>query len=356
MSRFHSLKLIRKKQETPDAVSLSFEIPAELKTAFQYKHGQYLTLKTEINGESVRRAYSLCSSPLKDEYITVAVKKVDGGKMSNFLNDQFQEGQVIEVMEPEGRFYTELSPSNKKHYYLIGGGSGITPLFSILKSVLIAEPESKITLIYGNRNAESIIFKSELDRLANENPNRFKIIYSLDDAPNGWPGVAGLLNSEKIRSLIIENQNEISDCEYFLCGPTGLMDQAKEAFKILNLPESQVHIEFFSAPVTNSPKEEEAIEKFDFEGAKVTVILNHKEYELHIKDNSTILKAALKAGIDAPFSCEAGICSTCMAKVLEGTVKMDENNILTEDEVKKGYVLTCQSHPTSKIVRLEYYD
>lgn len=357
MARFHSLTVLRKKQETPDAVSISFQVPDELKQAFAYKQGQYLTLKADIGGESVRRAYSLCSSPLTGEAVTVTVKKVDGGKMSNYLNDTLQEGSAIEVMEPEGRFYTEMNAANRKHYILVGGGSGVTPLISIIKTVMLAEPNSKCTLIYGNRNIQSVIFKNELDVLAAANPGRLNIVYSLDTADASWTGATGLLTAERIAGLIREHQHEITDCEYFLCGPAGLMDQAKNAFTALNLPQEKVHIEFFTSPVSNEPKEEVKQEvNLDFEGSKVVIILDNKEYELIIKDNSTILKAALKAGIDAPFSCEAGICSTCMAKVLEGSVKMDENNILTDDEVKKGYVLTCQSHPTAKIVRVEYYD
>jgi len=357
MSRFYSLPVVFKKQETEDAISISFQIPDELKETFRYKQGQYLTLRADIGGESVRRAYSLCSCPLTDDHLTVTAKRVDGGKMSNYLNQSVQIGMKIEVMPPEGRFFTEMNAANRKHYVLIGGGSGVTPLISIIKTVLLAEPDSKCSLIYGNRNSQSIIFKEELDQLAQKNPGRLQIYYSLDQGEPGWNGETGLLKKDKVVDLIRGTYNEISEREYFLCGPSGLMDEVKDAFSYLNLPKDHVHIEFFTAPASSDePKETAPAEDLNFDGSKVVVILDNKEYELFIKDNTTILHAALKAGIDAPFSCEAGICSTCMAKVLEGSVRMDENNILTDDEVKKGYVLTCQSHPTARVVRLEYYD
>lgn len=278
--------------------------------------------------------------------------------MSNYLANEVKVGMKLNVMPPQGRFFTEIQPSNKKHYILVGGGSGITPLISIIKTVLLKESESKCTLIYGNRNSASIIFKSELDQLVAQYPNRLQVIYTIDQPESGWSGITGLLTADKISELIQQSHGEITNREYFLCGPEGLMTQARTAFNKLNLPSSNVHIEFFTAPVADKKVEETREEPvYDFEGSKVYVKLDGKETEIIIKDSKTsILHAAIKAGLDAPFSCEAGICSTCMAKVFEGTVKMDENNILSDEEVAKGYILTCQSHPTSKIVRLEYYD
>ncbi len=356
MSRFYNLPVVAKKQETADAVSISFQIPNELKEQFRYKQGQYLTLQMDINGEKVRRAYSLSSSPVIDDLHTVTVKRVKGGKMSNKIND-IELGTVIEVMPPQGRFFTEINASNRKHYFLIGGGSGITPLISIIKTVLHAEPNSKCTLIYGNRNTASIIFKQELDALVATHPDCLSVLYSIDHPESGWNGLTGMLTADVIKQLITQHQGIITDREYFICGPAGMMDQAKMALQSLEVNLSNIHIEYFTAPigVEEKPVEVTAPEP-DFEGSKVFVKLGGKEYELLIKDKTTILHAGIKAGIDPPFSCEAGICSTCMAKVIEGSVKMDENNILTDDEVKKGYVLTCQAHPTSKIVVLEYYD
>jgi ring-1,2-phenylacetyl-CoA epoxidase subunit PaaE len=358
MSKFHTLEVASVKQETSDAISISFKIPAELQEEYTYKQGQYLTLQAIIGDLDVRRAYSLCSSPVTGEMPAVTCKRVEGGKMSNYLANEIKPGMMMNVMPPQGRFFTEMDAAHQKHYILVGGGSGITPLISIIKTVLIKEPNSICTLIYGNRNLASIIFKNELDALAEKNPGRLHLVYSLDTAEAGWNGVTGLLTADKISSLIKEAHGTITNREYFLCGPEGLMTQARTAFNQLNLPSANVHIEFFTAPVADKKvepaKEEPAL---DFEGSKVFVTLDGKEREIIIKDNKlSILHAAIKAGMDAPFSCEAGICSTCMAKVTEGTVRMDENNILSDEEVARGYVLTCQSHPTSKIVRLEYYD
>jgi ring-1,2-phenylacetyl-CoA epoxidase subunit PaaE len=357
MSKFHSLEVASVKQETSDAISISFKIPAELQQEYSYKQGQYLTLQAIINGEDVRRAYSLCSSPVTGEMPAVTCKRVEGGKMSNYLASTIKPGMTMNVMPPQGRFFTEMDPVNIKHYILVGGGSGITPLISIIKTVILKEPNSICTLIYGNRNMASIIFKKELDELAASNHGRLNIIYTLDNSESGWTGVTGLLTADKISELILQSHGNITNREYFLCGPEGLMTQARMAFNKLNLPSNNVHIEFFTAPVADKKVEEPKVENLDFEGSKVYVILDGKETEVIIKDNKlSILHAAIKSGLDAPFSCEAGICSTCMAKVTEGAVRMDENNILSDEEVAKGYVLTCQSHPTTKIVRLEYYD
>lgn len=358
MSKFHSLEVASVKQETSDAISISFKVPAELQQEYVYKQGQYLTLQAIINGEDVRRAYSLCSSPATGELPTVTCKRVEGGKMSNYLASTIQPGMTVNVMPPQGRFFTEIDANNNKHYILVGGGSGITPLISIIKTVLLKEPNSICTLIYGNRNSSSIIFKNELDQLAANYPGKLHLVYSIDTTESGWNGVTGLLTADKISELIKQAHGTITNREYFLCGPEGLMTQARTAFNQLNLPSGNVHIEFFTAPTSDKKVEETApAVDLNFEGSKVFVTLDGKEREILIKDNKlSILHAAIKAGMDAPFSCEAGICSTCMAKVTEGTVKMMENNILSDEEVKKGYVLTCQSHPTSKIVRLEYYD
>ncbi len=359
MSKFHSLEVASVKNETSDAISISFKIPADLQQEFQYKQGQYLTIQAIINGEDIRRAYSLCSSPVTGELPAVTCKRVDGGKMSNYLATEAKPGMFLNVMPPQGRFFTEIDPTNQKQYILVGGGSGITPLISIIKTVLLKEPGSTCTLIYGNRNSNSIIFKQELDQLEASNPGRLRLIYSIDTPENGWNGVTGLLTTDKISQLITEFLGTLPNREYFLCGPEGLMQQARMAFNKLNLPSNNVHIEFFTAPVNDKKVEPEkkAEEVLDFEGSKVYVTLGGKESEVIIKDNKlSILHAAIKSGLDAPFSCEAGICSTCMAKVTEGAVRMDENNILSDEEVAKGYVLTCQSHPTTKIVRLEYYD
>lgn len=357
MSKFHTLKIASVRNETPDSISIGFEIPAELKAEFQYKHGQYLTLRAEVQGEDIRRAYSLCSSPQADTLPEVTVKRVTDGKMSNYLNDWAQVGNTLEVMPPQGRFFAELEPGAQRHYFLLGGGSGITPLFSILKSVLLREPRSKITLIYGNRNPQSIIFRNALQEWQGRYPERLQIDWWVDETDAGFTGNVGVLNAETVAQRVKHYQTDIARREYFLCGPGGFMEGAKSGLELLGVKEGEYHIEYFSSATPQKEEEAEVTGADEVSGtAGVTVILEGKSYDLQISDNTTILQAAIKAGIDPPFSCEAGVCSTCLAKVHEGKVRMDENNILTQSEVDKGYVLTCQAHPTTSYVKLEFFE
>lgn len=355
MAQFHSLQVAEVVRETPDAVSISFEVPSELAQTFSYISGQYLTLKATVSGEEVRRAYSLCSAPELDRLLTVAVKEVRGGKMSGHLNRNLKAGDCLEVMAPEGRFYLKADASLKRRYILIAGGSGITPMMSILRTVLNSEPNSSILLLYANRNKESIIFEAKLQALLEKHPGRIEVKHFLDSGASGIYQ-AGPLNPEIIKeSVATESWGPQSHA--FICGPGPMMEAAKQALLQAGLSENQIYIEYFSAPA-NSEKTEhpQASTAAPTEGSKVFVTLYGETTEVFIKDNTSILKAATKAGLDAPFSCEAGICSTCMAKITEGSARMDENNILSADEVNQGYVLTCQAHPTSAVVRLEYLD
>lgn len=355
MAQFHSLQIAEVVRETPDAVSISFEVPSELAQTFSYISGQYLTLKAIVAGEEVRRAYSLCSAPGLDRKLTVAVKEVSGGKMSVHLNRNTKAGDHIEVMPPEGRFYLPVDASLQRRYILIAGGSGITPMMSILRTVLNSEPNSSILLLYANRNKESIIFESKLQALVEQYGDRIEVKHFLDSGAS-CVYQAGPLGQDVLKeSLASENWGPQSHA--FICGPGPMMEAAKQALLETGLPENQIYIEYFSAP-TSADKVEtaQASTEAPTEGSKVFVTLYGETTEVLIKDNTSILKAATKAGLDAPFSCEAGICSTCMAKITEGSARMDENNILSADEVKQGYVLTCQAHPTTSVVRLEYLD
>ncbi len=357
MSRFNSLRVSKKVQETHDSVSISLEIPSELKPMYEYKQGQYLTFEIEKEGKKIRRAYSLCSSPHWNEDLTVTVKKVSNGLMSAWMNDTLKEGDLINVMPPQGKFYTELSSSNQKHYLLLGGGSGITPLMSIIKSVLKVEPNSKCTLLYANKDENNIIFKDKLSQLEADFSSRFKVIHSLDKPIGAWNGNTGLLYANKIISILEKEQINFNNAEVFICGPSALMNEYTLALEKMGVAKDKIHLELFSVPVEEYSKEEKSsTSTATANGSKIKIILDGTETEFIIEDNRTILQAAQDAGLDPPYSCESGICSTCMAKVLEGEVKMDENNILTDDEVKKGYVLTCQAHPTTPVVVIEYFD
>jgi ring-1,2-phenylacetyl-CoA epoxidase subunit PaaE len=355
MAQFYSLRVAEVLRETPDAVSISFEIPAHLASEFSYLSGQYLTLKANIGGEEVRRAYSLCSSPGQDAHLTVAVKEVQGGKMSVYLNRELKAGDTLGVMPPEGRFFLNHDAARARRYVLIAGGSGITPMISILRSALQAEPQSTFLLLYANRNRESIIFESKLDDLLQRYPQRVQVQHFLDAGAQG-SYQQGPLNAE-VLSRALQQELWTENSHAFICGPGPMMEQAKEAVQNAGLAPERIYIEYFSAPVAtekvSAPAESVAAPA---DGSRVIITLYGETTEVLIKDNTTILKAATKAGLDAPFSCEAGICSTCMARIIEGSASMDENNILSADEVKQGYVLTCQSHPTSAVVRLEYLD
>lgn len=353
---FHTLKVHKINKETADAVTIYFEIPDVLTDTFKYKAGQYLTLATQINGEEVRRAYSLCTSPVSDKNPGVTVKKVEGGKMSTWANTILKEGDTIEVMPPNGKFTPEIAQGNATHYILFGGGSGITPMMSIIKTVLENDSTSKITLIYANRNDKSVIFKSQLETMEKANKDRLKIILSYDQAPMMWFGLKGLLTVDKI-SDIIKNRiggNYLS-AQYYICGPSPMMDVVRNGLQKIGIIENHVHTEYFTAPGSEKPKTENTSTSATFGGkALVKVTVYGKTHEIEISGKTTILDAANAAGLQPPYSCTVGVCTTCRAKVLKGSVEMMEREGLSDQEIEEGYVLTCQSLPRSNEIELIY--
>ncbi len=351
MARFHTLKVKDIKKETADAVSVAFDIPAMQQPEYQFKQGQYITLKFNINGEEIRRSYSLCTSPYSEKELRVAVKEVTGGKASTFINRMLKVGDAIEVMTPMGNFYTSLSGGNKKNYVLFAGGSGITPMMSILKSVLYVEKNSTVTLIYANKNEESTIFKTEIDTIASQNTN-FKVVYIFDEPQQKINDLlTGIVTVEKTIALI-ENFGGVNADEYFICGPGPMMENVKTALQKLKIANEKIKIEYFSAVMDAVEK----AEKTEVTGANVTANITVLQYGIETNftlstTSVSILEASIEAGVDAPFSCKGGVCCTCRAKVIEGQVKMDANFALTDKEVEDGYVLTCQAHPiTQKVV------
>lgn len=360
MSKFHKLKVSEVKNEIADAVSVSFEVPAELKQTFSFLPGQYTTLKMTIDGEPVNRSYSFCSCPYLNEPLTIAVKRVAGGKGSNFINDNFKPGVEIEVMEPMGNFHSQLSESNEKHYVLFGGGSGITPVMSILKSVLAKELKSKVTLFYGNRNENSIIFKDKFEVLTAQFPERLKIVHILDAPIGSWSGYSGFMVKDTVLKLLRENTNlNFRQAEFFICGPTPMMKSVEEALGALQIPKEKIHIEYFTAKAEEDKHAASAgtvvANAEPFTGkTKVKIIYDGNEHEFEVKEKETILEAALDAGYDPPYSCMVAACCTCRAKLISGKVEMDDRESLTDAEIAKGYVLTCQSHPKSNGIVLNY--
>jgi ring-1,2-phenylacetyl-CoA epoxidase subunit PaaE len=354
VSKFHKLTVSEIKNETPDCVSVTFEVPYELINEFTYLQGQHLTLKLLINGQEVRRSYSLCSSPLIKEPLRVAVKRVKGGYGSVHINENLKKGDVLEVMTPMGNFHTELKSSNRKHYVLFAGGSGITPMMSIIKTTLIAEPQSRLTLFYGNYSEASTIFKKELDELANLNPGRLTLYYIFENpAASNYPvELVGMLTKDKVKQLIAKYLERNPVIEYFICGPGLMMDNVKEVLECNNVNKHFIHIEYFTS-VIEEPKKDPS----DINGAvcEVTVIADGNETTFQLAaDGDAILDAAIDAGVDAPFSCKGAVCATCRAKLMEGKVTMTMNYALTDDEVEEGYILTCQSHPTTPVVVIDY--
>jgi ring-1,2-phenylacetyl-CoA epoxidase subunit PaaE len=360
---FHSLPVKNIIRETPDAVTLTFEVPGDLKNEFQFTQGQHLTLRFQIGGKEERRSYSMCSSPLEND-IAVTVKKVKNGKVSNHIHDHVKPGTTIEVMPPEGRFFTQLDGEQKKNYYLIAAGSGITPLMSMIKTILEKEPMSYVFLLYGNRNEEEIIFKNEFDRLEKRYAGQLQIEYILSqpkrEKPKGlgglfskgkttWEGKTGRIDAGVLKGFLAENPPRHKQSEFFICGPGNMIETAEKALLAQGFDKKNIHHEYFSSPDSAPKTHVDGVA-----GAKLTATLDGKKIETTVPAGKHILFAIIDAGGDAPYSCTSGACATCMAKVVKGEVKMDACYALDDSEIEAGYVLTCQAHPVSAEVEVTF--
>lgn len=344
---FHSLNITEICKETEDTVSIAFEIPDALKEAYQYLSGQYLTLKTEIEGQDVRRSYSLCSAPYQSEW-RVAVKEVPEGLFSTFANRTLKAGMSLDVMTPTGNFALKVDPKATKNYVLFAAGSGITPILSIAKTVLHEEENSTITLFYGNKGFASIIFREEIEALKNQFMDRLRVIHILSRESVGNKIQKGRIDAEKIDQLYNAFlKNEDID-EVFVCGPEQMILAVKDEMIAKGVDPKKVHFELFTSPTstaqkiakpTNAPKVD----------SNVTIIIDDEEIELNLTSSGqNILDAGHVAGGDLPFACKGGVCCTCKAKIISGTAIMDVNYALEPEEVEAGYILTCQAHPTSE--------
>lgn len=349
-SRYLHLTVKEVIRETADAITIVFEKPA---TGLTYKAGQFLTLICDINGESVRRAYSLCTSPEVDEDLAVTVKRVEGGVMSNYLNDEIKAGDSIKVMPPLGNFTTVLRPENKRHIVMFGGGSGITPLMGLTKSLLYGEPETVVSLIYTNRNIDSVIFKDKLEALETQYEGRLQVIHVLDDAPVNWQGPSGLLNEEMLNKLFERIPDWGKDnTQYLMCGPEGMMHNVEELLHKLDIPKDHIYKESF-VQSTIDKAEKGGKKENDGKAHSVTIILDGEEHNFEVPAGKAILETALDNDIDMPFSCQSGLCTACRGKLLSGTMTMEEEEGLSDAEREEGYVLTCVGHPTSDDVKIE---
>ncbi|MGV6845244.1 MAG: 2Fe-2S iron-sulfur cluster-binding protein [Lutibacter sp.] len=348
MSKFNSLKIKAVKQETPQAVSITFEIPELLQKEYQFIPGQYVNLKAIVNGIELRRAYSICSTPF-DKDLKIAVKAIKNGQFSTYATSQLKAGDQLNVTFPEGRFNLNVNSNQSKNYVAIAAGSGITPIMAMIKTVLIKEPKSNFTLIYGNKTTEDTIFKTEIDQLLSDYPNQFYVQYVFSRAKEEQALFGrideGIINFTLNKKIKI---NPIDDV--FICGPEQLIDSAKSIFIEKGLDESQIHFELFS-----TPQQTKEVQKSSLNGvSEITVLLDDEESSFKMDAKKSILKAALDEGLDAPYSCQGGICSSCLAKVIEGNAIMDKNTILTDKEVAEGFILTCQAHPTTEKLIVDY--
>lgn len=350
---FHTLAVKDIRKETNDCVSISFEIPAHLKEVFSYKQGQHITLRTLINGEEVRRSYSVCSSPLDNE-LRIAVKRIEQGIFSAFANETLQKGDTLELIPPMGSFFTELDPAYQKQYAGFAAGSGITPLLSIIKTILYTEPGSSFTLVYGNRNRHSIIFREELEALKNKYINRFRIVYILSREQTDAAINAGHIDAAKCTALFDKVIDINTTDEFFICGPEAMIFTVKEELEKKGVGQKKIHFELFTTPGQQKKitAKETGTPEANQPKSRITVKLDGISFDFDLGyESEAILDAALRQGADLPYACKGGVCCTCRAKLVEGEVSMDVNYGLEPEELERGFILTCQSHPrTAKVV------
>ena len=350
MSKFYPLRILEIKKETANAISVVFDIPPEYADVFKFTAGQYITIKKEFSGQEIRRAYSICSAPTSNE-LRIAIKSVKNGKFSIFATTQLKEGDILEASRPEGKFLLKPSKNKAVNYLGIAAGSGITPVMAMIKSALLEDSKSLFTLIYGNKTIADTIFKTELDTLKNEFPTRFYIQYVCSrEQVEG--ALFGRIDKGNINFLTKNKFKETTFDTAFLCGPETMIDTAKETLIENGFDPKNIHFELFSTPVATDNK---TISTFEGE-SEITVIVDDDETTFMMDTAATILSSVLKEGIDAPYSCQGGICSSCLAKITEGKAVMDKNSILTDTEVNDGFILTCQAHPTTEKITVDYDD
>ena len=356
MIHFHALRVKKVERETDDCVVIEFEVPAELKEAFRFTQGQNLTLKKTICGKELRRNYSICSSSF-DTSLKVAVKKVEGGSFSTWANERLKAGDVLEVLPPTGKFQTELAPTQRKNYVAFAAGSGITPILSIITTTLLTEPKSSFTLVYGNRTKASIIFKESLQALKDKFIDRFRVYHILSREKTDVPLNHGRIDTDKLDLLFTKVIDLQKSDDFFLCGPEELVFCIRGYLAGKGVPAEKIHFELFTVP---GQRREAANQKPELAGdteqkAQITIKVDGILFDFDLAfESENILDAALKHGADLPYACKGGVCTTCKAKLTEGKVLMDVNWGLEPDEVENGFVLTCQAHPQSETVVLDF--
>ncbi len=365
-TQFYSLRIKNIVNETHDAKTIYFDIPAEFAEIFAYKAGQYLTLRFTINGKEERRAYSLSTSPHQNLW-GVSVKQVEKGKVSTHINTQLKVGDVVDVMPPQGYFTLETSPAQRKTYYVLGAGSGITPLMSLMRTVLEDEPTSVVHLLYGNRNEDEIMFRETLAALENKYAGQLTVTHTLSQpkrekagglggffgkGKTNWQGLVGRVDEKNVEKFLIEKTPRTKEAAYLICGPGGMNEGLKSFLEKSNVHKDAILVEHFASKSEASSAETET----NFDNAEVTVFLKGEEHKVSVKRGTLILDTLIAKKIDAPYSCTSGACSTCVAKLKEGEVKMRACFALDDDEIAKGYVLACQAVPMTAKVVLDFDD
>ena len=356
--RFHQLTVRDVRRETPDAVSVAFDVPPELAEAYAYAPGQYLTLRTEMDGAELRRSYSICSGPEEGE-LRIAVKRVEGGAVSGWLNEALAPGHALDVMTPTGRFGALPAPEGPRVHVCFAAGSGITPILSIVRGVLAREPRSRVFLFYGNRTMADMLFRTALEELKDRYLDRFSVFHVLSGEEQDVPVLNGRLDRDKARLLLTHVVPAAAVDHLFICGPTGMSDAVEDAARSLGVPAERVHVERFVSEFGGRARARiepaaPAAEDGDASAPRAALIVDGKRREVAVRAHETILDSALRARMDLPYACRGGMCSTCRAKVVEGEVRMDVNYSLEPWELEAGFVLTCQAHPVTDRVVIDY--
>ena len=349
MASFYKLQIKEIKRETPSAVSVVFNVPTELQSAYQFLAGQYINLKLTLDGTEIRRAYSICSSPNSGE-LRIAIKAVQNGLFSKFANENLSVGDILEVGQPEGNFTFEPNAERHKNYAALVAGSGITPVMAILQSVLENEPKSSFVLLYGNKTPEETIFYNQLHELQLKYVGRFFVhyVFSQTKVENE---LFGRIDKSNLNFVLNNKHKEKEFDKFYLCGPEEMINLATSVLKEHNVADKNIKFELFTASGS------ENAEASSHEGyTKITILVDDEETTFEMSQKQTILEAALKQGIDAPYSCQGGICSSCLARISKGTAEMKKNSILTDKDVAEGLILTCQAHPTSSEILVDFDD
>ena len=351
--RFHRLTIRDVRRETPDAVSIAFDIPPELRDAYAFEPGQYLTLRANLDGEEVRRSYSISSGPYDGE-LRIGVKRVENGVFSSFANEILQTGHAIDVMTPTGRFGLLARSETSRIYAGFAAGSGITPILSIVRGILQREPESRFFLFYGNRSTADMLFRTALEELKDRHLGRLSVFHVLSQEEQDIPVLNGRLDGARARLLLTHVVPASLVDDVFICGPLGMSEAVEAACVELGVPPARVHVERFVSEFGGKPRPKAPAPMPDAPSRRAALIVDGKRREVPVRDGEAILDAALRAGLDLPYACKGGMCSTCRAKVVEGIVTMDVNYSLEPWEIEAGFVLTCQAHPTTGHVMIDY--